>query len=209
MTHRVAPAQRVMVMGTAFVAAPVFMLVYGVVRLLWGRPGPGPGWTIGHLAFLVSLVLFGVVLLGLRRLAESRRRSLRVAADVSVVAGMLGLVASIVQVSVDIVAGIVATDHAAMSGIFDAFQSIPGVVPAVYAIGPQLLFAALIALSALAAAAHRMHPAATAMLIIGTALIPLTLNLLPATALCYLAAMTPTALTTTRHPTTPPPVITA
>ena len=189
-----------MVVGTAFVAAPVFMLVYGVVRLLWGRPGPGVGWTIGHLAFLISLVLFGVVLLGLRRLAASPRRPLRVAADVSVMVGMLGLAASIVQVSVDIVAGMVATDHAGMTAIFEAFQATPGVVPAVYAIGPQLLFVALIILSALATAAHRMHPAATAALIAGAALIPLTLDLLPATALCYLTALTPTALTTTGRP---------
>lgn len=192
------PTQRDMIAATAFIAAPIFMLTYGVIRLLGGHPGPGPGWTIGHLAFLIALFLFGLVLLGLRRLAQSRRRGLQVAADLATAAGFLGLVAMIIQISVDLFVGMASADHAEMSRMFDNFQSWPGVTPAIYTIVPQLLFVGLIALGVLAALTRRMHPLGVILMIAGTALAAVNLDLLPAAALCYLLALVPPAIGFTR-----------
>jgi ABC-type Na+ efflux pump permease subunit len=68
----------------AYLGAPAFMFGYGVTRLidgLDGSHGPGPAWTLGHLMFLVALLLYGVVAAGLR--AEVGR--LRPLATVAVV----------------------------------------------------------------------------------------------------------------------------
>lgn len=183
-----------MMAGTAFLAAPVFMLVYGVVRLLGGRHGPSAGWTIGHVAFLVALFLFGVVLLGLRRLTDPDRRGIRTATGIATAAAFVGLAAMLVQITVDLVVGLTSADHAEMSRTFDAFQSWPGVTPAIYTILPQLLFAGLVALSILTTLSHRTGVLLPVFVTLGTALAATNLNLLPAAAICYAAALTPTAL---------------
>jgi hypothetical protein len=59
----------------AYLLAPAFTLGYGIVRIidgLDGQYGPGPAWTIGHLAFLAGLAFFVPVLLDLRRRADHR-----------------------------------------------------------------------------------------------------------------------------------------
>jgi hypothetical protein len=46
---------------TAFIAAPLLTFAYGVFRIIDGfdgSRGPGPAWTIGHLAFLGALAAF-------------------------------------------------------------------------------------------------------------------------------------------------------
>ncbi|MGO4430608.1 hypothetical protein AB4Z54_70545, partial [Streptomyces sp. MCAF7] len=50
----------------AFIAAPLLVIVYGLIRILDGldgERGPGPAWMTGHLAFLAALLLFVPVFL--------------------------------------------------------------------------------------------------------------------------------------------------
>lgn len=205
MPTQTTPSQRDMMAATAFIAAPVFMLTYGLIRLLTDHRGPGVGWTVGHLAFLIALFLFGLVLLGLRRLALSENRTRRISVDIATAAGFLGLVAMVVQISVDLVAGMVSADHAEMSRLFDSFQAWPGVTPAIYTVVPQLLFAGLVVLGILAALARRLHPLGAGLIVVGTALAAVNLDLIPAAALCYLAALAPPAVRLARGQRQPAP----
>ena len=112
--------------STAYLAAPALLGTYGVVRLLDGQHGPGPGWTTGHLALLGSLLLFGVVMHGLYRTAAARGP---VAARVAFGAGLLGLAASLGQVGIDLYVGLRAVDSADKDRLFGQIQSHPGVLP--------------------------------------------------------------------------------
>ena len=87
----------------AFIAAPVLVMGYGIVRLvdgLDGVRGPGPAWTIGHLAFLGALIAFISVFWQMRRMAGGRAL-----ATVCATAGTLGALALITQFSIDLAAG--------------------------------------------------------------------------------------------------------
>src|SRR5438445_170416 len=108
----------VKVRNIAFVAAPLLLGGYGAARLLGGLPGPSVGWTVGHLLFLAGLVLFMPVLLTLGDRPG--------AAPVIAAVGLLGVVASVAQVVIDIVAGLVASDRAGMNAVYHELQSVPG-----------------------------------------------------------------------------------
>jgi len=87
-----APAP-VVVRVCAFVG-PVLLLVYGLLRQidgLDGHIGPGPTWNVGHTLFLVGFVMFGVVIVGLRRLVDAGTGGLRLGADAAMVAGLVGV----------------------------------------------------------------------------------------------------------------------
>ena len=76
----------------AFVG-PVLLLVYGLVRQidrLDGDIGPGSTWNVGHTLFLVGFVMFGVVIVGMRRLIDAGTGGLRLGADAAMVAGLVG-----------------------------------------------------------------------------------------------------------------------
>jgi hypothetical protein len=56
----------------AFVAAPLFVMAYGVIRLLDGLDGsrgPGLAWTSGHIAFITAMILFISTFVQMRRMA--------------------------------------------------------------------------------------------------------------------------------------------
>src|SRR5262245_37920516 len=98
-----------------FVAAPVLMFAYGVIRILDGldgERGPGPAWTVGHLLFIVAMVMFLLVFRHLHRLAGRDTLS-----TVTLVVAAVGAVALIGQFCVDITAGLLAADHAHMAEI--------------------------------------------------------------------------------------------
>lgn len=76
------------------VAAPVLFFLYGVLRLvdgLDGEHGPGFAWDAGHSLFLAGFVMFGVLLVGVRRLVAAGPPWARRLADVSVGAGLFGV----------------------------------------------------------------------------------------------------------------------
>jgi hypothetical protein len=174
---------------SAAVTAPLFMLAYGVIRLIGrsdGVYGPGLDWQAAHLAMLAGLVLFVFLILAMRRLlAPGPLRETVIAIT------LVGAATSIVQFVADIVNGLLATDHADMSRFSESFGSVPGVEIAFYQVGPPLLYIGMIALAVLLARAGEL-PWWTAAVILVSSLLPVvTLNLLPLAAAGYLVALYP------------------
>lgn len=170
----------VKVRDMAFVAAPLLLGGYGVVRLLTDH-GPGVGWTAGHLLFLASLLLFVPVLLTLGDRPG--------AAPIVAAVGLLGVAASVAQVVIDIVAGLVAHDRAGMNAIFQQVQSVPGLQPSVYVIGPALFYVCLIAVTALSW--RELGWWSPVLVAVGAVLTLLSLNFIPIAAVCFLFALGP------------------
>ncbi|WP_242910821.1 hypothetical protein [Actinomadura terrae] len=136
----------------AFHLAPALMLAYGVVRLIDGRDGqhgPGPAWTVGHLLFFGSLVLYGGVIAGLygRIRGTGRCTAHRVAAGGMTAVAAFGLVTFVRVTIVDLVVGFRAADAAEKSVLADRYADVPAVLPqAVYEIGPVLFMLGLVGL---------------------------------------------------------------
>ncbi|MEU9125150.1 hypothetical protein AB0C96_35855 [Streptomyces sp. NPDC048506] len=173
----------------AFTTAPLLVTVYAGFRVLDGldgERGPGPAWTSGHLAFLASLILFVPVFLELRRLAG---RGLF--ATATTVVGLVGAVCSMVQISVDIVVGALAADHEAMRTMFAAVQSVPGVNPLVYAVGPVLLYLGLVVLFCQLALARAVPVWRAAAVVLAVLVSLLGLDALPAVGLLLCAGLAP------------------
>jgi hypothetical protein len=170
----------VKVRNMAFVAAPLLLGGYGVVRLLTDH-GPGVGWTAGHLLFLAGLVLFVPVLLTLGDRPG--------AAPIVAAIGLLGVAASVAQVVIDVVAGLVSHDRAGMNALYHQVQSVPGVQPSVYVVGPALFYVCLIVLGVLNW--RELGWWSPMLLAVGTALTVFNLNLLPVAAVCFLFALGP------------------
>jgi hypothetical protein len=185
---------------TSFLAAPAFVLAYGVVRLAGGvdgRDGPGLAWTAGHALFLVGLVLFSGVLFGLRRQVPATTGGHRLTANVAIVVAGVGLVAFVRVAIIDLVVGLRAADHAAMSKLFGQLDDFPGVLPGgFYAVGPLLFEIGLLALLVqLAVIRPRRLPVSSPVLFfLGVVLIGINLDLLPLAAVLFWLALAPAAL---------------
>ncbi|MBB4957103.1 hypothetical protein [Micromonospora polyrhachis] len=170
-----------------FVVAPALMIVYGLVRLLDGLDGQyGPGflWTLGHLAFLVALFLFGFVVLAARRMVGGG-----VLATTAAVAGIAGLVCSIAQIGIDIVVGLAADDKAAMRQMFGEVRDVPGVSVAVYGPGPALFYVGLLALVVHLAVVRVVPVWAPVAVLLAIGVAVTSLDLLPVAGLLILVAL--------------------
>jgi hypothetical protein len=74
--------------------APVLLFLYGLLRQidgLDGDHGPGLAWNIGHTLFFVAFVLFGVLIVGMRRLVVDGTTRARLVADVATAVGLVGV----------------------------------------------------------------------------------------------------------------------
>lgn len=181
--------------GTALLAGPVLMAGYGVVRLVGravGDYGPGVWWTVAHLLFLAGVLAFVPVFLGLRTLGGERGGG-RVAGEAAAWTGLLGAAAVVVQAVIDLGAGFVAADKEAMSEMFDRVQGMPGVMPLVYTVVPMLFWLGLLTLVTLLAFLRRdlVRAWAPALVLAGTVVMAVSLDLLPVGALCIGAALLP------------------
>ncbi|MFF0309025.1 hypothetical protein ACFYSC_16475 [Streptosporangium sp. NPDC004379] len=128
----------------AFVAAPLLVFAYGVIRILDGLDGsrgPGLAWTSGHLAFIAALALFVPIFWRMRRMAGGKAL-----ATASAVTGTAGALALLAQFAIDIAVGFMSADHAAMSPLFEQVKAVPGVSPMVYDGGPFLFYLGQLAL---------------------------------------------------------------
>jgi hypothetical protein len=184
----------------SFLAAPMLILVYGVVRLIGGlygsHGGPGLVWTAGHALFLAGLVLFGAVLFGLRGLLSGTTRAHRLAADVTIVVACVGLIAFVRVAVIDLVVGLRAADPTAMSRLLGQFEDFPGVLPAAfYQVGPLLFQVGLfLLLTRLALLRPRRLPRWSPVLfLLGAVLIGIDLDLLPLGAALFWLALAPAA----------------
>jgi hypothetical protein len=175
----------------AFLAAPILMLAYGVIRLFDGHRGPGIGWTAGHLAYLAAAILFVPVCLGLRRIAVTGHRR---TANAFCSAALLGLLAIAVQAAIDLVIGFRAADKAAMRVMDHQVQAHAGVTPAIYTVGPVLFYLGVVALVALLAVSRRAGFWTPFVMLAGTLMPAINLDLIPVGACCFLLVTAPMAL---------------
>ena len=169
------------------IAAPLFLLLYGVLRWLGGLDGnrrkDDVAWIAGHISFLIAMVLFGVlaVLLARRTVAGGRL------AKVAAAAAVLGA-ACFVWVILD-----------------DLHTGVPS-LPSPLTIGGPLLFVlGLVVLLGLQVAAGRAPVWSPVLFFVAYAAISLNLDLLPPAALLILGATAPLA----RPAATPPRAIRA
>ncbi|TMR16537.1 hypothetical protein ETD86_24870 [Nonomuraea turkmeniaca] len=175
----------------AFIAAPLLVLAYGVIRILDGLDGsrgPGVAWTTGHLAFIGALVLFVPIFWRLRHMTGRTA-----VATVSAVAGTAGIVTLIAQFAIDIVIGFMAADHDAMGPLFDQVQAMPGVQLAVYDAGPYLFYVAQLALVVHVALRKAVKAWTPVLVLVGLMLPMIDKDLIPVGAIFLLVSFWPLA----------------
>ncbi|WP_051832240.1 hypothetical protein [Streptomyces katrae] len=177
---------------TAFTVGPLCMTAYGLIRLTDGEHGPGPSWSLGHLAFLASVLCFIPIVLGMRRMAaRGRGPAGRGLAAAGAVTGLLGAAAVAAQAVIDLFAGFLSEDREAMRAFFRSVKSHAGVEPAVYGVGPLLFYVGLLLLMTRLAALRRIaawRPAAVVAALVATGV---SLDLLPLAGLLFLLAFAP------------------
>ncbi|WP_066371532.1 hypothetical protein [Herbidospora mongoliensis] len=165
----------------AFIGAPLLTFAYGAIRLL-SEHGPGLAWTTGHLAFLVALGLYAVVLLHLDRHTHTG----------FTVLGFLGLAAFAAQFLIDLVVGFMSADRTEMSDLFGQVYDVPGLEVVVQIAGPPLFYVALFAMLT-HLAIKRLVPYWIPVAVLVASLLPvINLDLLPISAAIILVAFSMT-----------------
>lgn len=174
-----------------FIAAPILVAVYGLVRIVDGvdgERGPGLAWTVGHVAFLAALVLFVPILWDLRRRAGAGHL-----ATTNAVMGVAGAVFTMTQIGIDIVIGMLAADHSDMQRLFHDVQRISGFALVVYDVGPPLFYLGL-SIAVCQLTAMRSLPVWSAVVLLaGVFVSMIDLNLLPLGGLLMFVALQPLA----------------
>ncbi|MEV7523321.1 hypothetical protein [Streptomyces sp. NPDC091371] len=173
----------------AFITAPLCILAYGVIRLSDPEHGPGPAWTVGHLALLAGVLQFALVFPALRRMTGPNRPGTAAA-----LLGLTGTLAVVAQAAIDLVVGIRATDRPGMERLFEEVQSQPGVLPAVYTVGPMLFYVGLVWLVVQLAVQRRVSPWRPVLVVLGTVAMAASLDLMPLGALLFAVALSPRGL---------------
>lgn len=165
---------------TAFMAAPLFLLL-GVLGMKLGwKPNPDldwtialPLWTAAHLAYIIGNLAMLVVLATLWTWTKdaARHTAERIGVGVAAFAGLVGTVAMTGQMVIDLVVGFRAGARSEMSAISRSIRELPGFEAFFYGAVPALGLAA-VAVLALVAAARRQMPAwpAVAFLLAGLAI---------------------------------------
>ncbi|WP_371616563.1 hypothetical protein [Streptomyces sp. NBC_00454] len=174
---------------TAFLAAPVLMGAYGVIRIidgLDGSRGPGLAWSLGHLCFLGALVYFVRGFAAMREAAGRNRLS-----AVGMWAGTAGATAVGVQFAIDMVVGFLSADRGAMDEMFTRVQEIPGVLPAFYDFGPLLFFVGQLILVSQLAKRRVLKSWAPLLVLIDTTLPFADKDLIPLGAVLLLVSFAP------------------
>lgn len=172
-----------------FIAAPILVAGYGLIRIVDGfdgERGPGLAWTAGHVAFLAALVLFVPILWDLRRRAGAGPL-----ATANAVMGVAGAGFAMTQIGIDIVIGMLATDHADMQRMFHDVQRISGFALAVYDVGPPLFYLGLSIASCQLAATRAVPVWSAVVLLAGVFASMIDLNLLPLGGLLMFVALRP------------------
>ncbi|MEH1167069.1 hypothetical protein V6V47_16970 [Micromonospora sp. CPCC 205539] len=189
----------------AFIIAPVLVMGYGIIRLIDGLDGvrgPGPAWTIGHLAFIGALIAFISAFWQMRRLAGSR-----VLATVSATAGTLGALALITQFSIDMAAGFMANDNYAMSMIIYEVRTLPGISQLAYDFGPYAFYLGQLVLVVLLAVQRRIKLWTPALVLADLTTPFIDKDLIPLGAVLLLVSFLPLARGTAAAPAKPVPAL--
>ncbi|MFG1922370.1 hypothetical protein [Cryptosporangium sp. NPDC048952] len=170
-------------MRMTYLAPPFLVAAYGVVRLvdgLDGSHGPGPAWIIGHVLFLIALLGFAYVAVDLCR------RLRTIPALLATIGTLIGLVAFVHTVVVDLLVSFGAADRAEMNLRYADHPTPLEPAAPLYPVG----FTILILLFAIA---HRRAYWSPALVLVGYVAIVVNLDLLPLAGLLILGASIPAA----------------
>ncbi|MFJ5156792.1 hypothetical protein ACIQCF_35640 [Streptomyces sp. NPDC088353] len=201
MTNRPWGTRRTALTRTAFIAAPLCMLANGVIRLSDPDHGPGLTWTSGHIALIAGALLFAAIFLGLLRLSKPTTSAARLSIQAATLLGLVRVVAVTAQGVIDLVVGFRADDLAGMDRFFESIQSHPRVMPTVYTVGSNLFFVGLLWLVIQLAVQRRIGVWRPVLVVLGTAAMAASLDLMPLGALLFCAALSPLGRNATAHPT--------
>ena len=164
-------------MRSTAVAAPLLLLLYGVLRWIDGWDGDrhnGPAWDVGHVAFFIGIALFAV--LAAQMLAVVTR--LRALAAAAVAAVIFGAGCFLWVITGD---------------LFEDFQDRWPLPSALETTGPALFGVGLLTLMALLVADRRLPVWSPVLFLVGYAAISVDLDLLPFAALIIVVAFVPLA----------------
>ncbi|MCA2226506.1 hypothetical protein [Nonomuraea aurantiaca] len=141
----------------SFTAGPAaFLGGWLLMRPIGGDLMPGPWWTAAHAVWLLGFLLFGVMVLELRRMAAPTTRGQKAAVWAVTGVALFSVLANVAQLVIDLVAGFTSADGEAMRAVFDQVQGYPGVELVVYSVGAQLFFVALLVLAGIMAVLRRV-----------------------------------------------------
>ncbi|HUY99166.1 MAG TPA: hypothetical protein VMU89_02355 [Thermomicrobiaceae bacterium] len=141
---------RATLLRASFVVAPTFLFIYGIAHWVDGRDGaygPGIAWVFGHVMFLLALLTFGLVMVGLHQRVSRNTTSRKLVAGLALLLGLFGVIVFARIAVIDILTGLRANDQAAMSTISSQLNAYPNaaLVP-FYNIGPLLFQLGMISL---------------------------------------------------------------
>jgi hypothetical protein len=155
-------------------AAPLFLLSYGILRYvdgLDGHRGGGPAWYLGHSMFFVAMVLFAALMVGLRGLV-TRLRPLATGAMVGALFGAGCFLWGILD---------------------DLFASFPDLVGPLKFLGPALFQVGAVVLLTQLSAARRAPFWTPILMLVGFGAIGVDLDLLPFGAVVIFVGLLPLA----------------
>lgn len=182
-----------------FLAAPTFLALYGVARLmdgLDGEYGPGVAWTFGHIMFLCGMISFGLVIVELRRRLGGGTPKRKFISGLAVGAGLVGILVFVRVIAIDILTGLRAGNHAAMSSISSQLNAYPiASLEPYYKIGPLLFQLGILTLMIQLAISRRLPWWSPALLFLGFLLLGSNLNLLLPGSILIGCALMPLAFT--------------
>ena len=168
--------------------APGLLLVHGVLRFvdgLDGDRGNGLAWDAGHVAFLVAMVLFGVLAVAVRPLLPAGARTVGTVVIVATLAG--------VSCFLQVIAGDLSPWFRSEFPLPEALET-----------GGSLLFPlGTLILLGLLVAARRVPVRSPLLFGAGIVAITVDLDLLPIASLLILAALAPLARRAGGHPVPP------
>ncbi|MER7442280.1 hypothetical protein [Micromonospora avicenniae] len=168
-------------MRLAAVTAPLLLLLYGVCRLadgLDGDRGSGWAWNTGHTSFLISIVVFAVLAVELRRMLLAGTRHLRTLTDTAVGATLVGA-ASFLWVI--------------LGDLFTGFADVAPLPDPMYIAGPLLFQLGLLTLLVQAASLRprRLPRWTPPLVLVGFLALAANLDLLPVGAALIFAGLLP------------------
>ncbi|MEV4564465.1 hypothetical protein AB0K12_11920 [Nonomuraea sp. NPDC049419] len=147
----------------SFTAGPAALLAgWFLLRPVHGDTQPGLWWTAAHLAWFGGFLMFGLMTLAMRGLAQPVSGGRRVVVEAATGVALFGVAANLTQLVIDLHAGFVASDGAGLRALLTQARGYPGIELVVYTPGAQLFFGAVLALAAVLAVLRRVTPISAA-----------------------------------------------
>ena len=156
---------------TTAAAAPAFMLLYALLRVVDGLDGDrhnGPAWDVGHVAFFIAFVFFGALVIGLRRVMPPPRWL----TEAATVSALLGVACFLWVITHDLFAAVPSPDFLQFTG-------------------PALFQAGLLTLLIRLVVAGRLPVWSPVLTVVGFAAVGVDLDLLPLAAVLIGAGLVP------------------